>query len=151
MTNRKRPERAGEIQLVDARESFVKMRKSLGDKRNEISPEQIAEITRLYGDFEEGERVKILPTSRSATSASRSNARYACGMRLPRTRCRRSRRPLAGRADRARTPRSGASRSSAWPVSHRRPTATARKLGSLPKAIDKAVWEAIYVRDPEAP
>src|SRR5450759_2280294 len=37
------------------------MRKSLGEKRKEISPEQIAEITRLYGAFEEGERVKILP------------------------------------------------------------------------------------------
>jgi type I restriction enzyme M protein len=30
-------------------------------------------------------------------------------------------------------------------------TATARKLGQLPKAIEKAVWEAISVRDPEAP
>ena len=37
------------------------MRKSLGDKRKEISPEQIDEITNLYGDFTEGERVKILP------------------------------------------------------------------------------------------
>ena len=37
------------------------MRKSLGDKRKEISAEQIDEITRLYGDFTEGERVKILP------------------------------------------------------------------------------------------
>ena len=37
------------------------MRKSLGEKRKEIGDEQIAEITRLYGDFDEGERVKILP------------------------------------------------------------------------------------------
>jgi type I restriction enzyme M protein len=37
------------------------MRKSLGNKRNEISAEQIAEITRLYAEFIEGERVKILP------------------------------------------------------------------------------------------
>ena len=37
------------------------MRKSLGNKRNEIGTEQIAEITRLYGAFEENERVKILP------------------------------------------------------------------------------------------
>ncbi len=36
------------------------MRKSLGEKRREISAEQIAEITRLHGAFEEGERVKIL-------------------------------------------------------------------------------------------
>jgi type I restriction enzyme M protein len=61
VTNRKSPERRGKVQLVDARELFVKMRKSLGEKRKEISPDQIAEITRLYGDFTEGDRVKILP------------------------------------------------------------------------------------------
>jgi type I restriction enzyme M protein len=61
VTNRKRPERRGKVQLVDARELFVKRRKSLGEKRKEISPEQIAEITRIYGDFAESERVKILP------------------------------------------------------------------------------------------
>lgn len=49
------------MQLVDARELFVKNRKSLGEKRKEISDEQIAEITRLYDDFTENERVKILP------------------------------------------------------------------------------------------
>ena len=37
MTNRKAPERRGKVQLVDAREYFVKMRKSLGEKRKEIS------------------------------------------------------------------------------------------------------------------
>jgi type I restriction enzyme M protein len=61
VTNRKSKERRGKVQLVDARASFVKMRKSLGNKRNEISDEQIAEITRLYEAFEEGERVKIFP------------------------------------------------------------------------------------------
>jgi type I restriction enzyme M protein len=35
------------------------MRKSLGEKRKEISQEQIAEITRLYGDFTESDKVKI--------------------------------------------------------------------------------------------
>ena len=61
VTNRKAPERRGKVQLVDAREFFVKMRKSLGEKRKEISAEQIEEITRLYGDFAEGEKVKIFP------------------------------------------------------------------------------------------
>ncbi len=61
VTNRKSPERQGKVQLVDAREYWVKMRKSLGEKRKEISAEQIEEITRLYGDFEEGEKVKIFP------------------------------------------------------------------------------------------
>jgi type I restriction enzyme M protein len=60
VTNRKSPERRGKVQLVDAREYWVKMRKSLGDKRKEISAVQIDEITRLYGEFTEGEKVKIL-------------------------------------------------------------------------------------------
>jgi type I restriction enzyme M protein len=59
VTNRKSPDRRGKVQLVDARELWVKMRKSLGEKRKAISPEQIEEITRLYGAFEENERVKI--------------------------------------------------------------------------------------------
>ena len=37
VTNRKRPERRGKVQLVDARELCAKMRKSLGEKRKEIS------------------------------------------------------------------------------------------------------------------
>ncbi|MGO9974972.1 MAG: N-6 DNA methylase [Solirubrobacteraceae bacterium] len=61
VTNRKSRERRGKVQLVDARELFVKMRKSLGEKRKAISTEQIDEITRLYGAFQEGETVRILP------------------------------------------------------------------------------------------
>ena len=61
VTNRKAPERRGKVQLVDARDYFVKMRKSLGEKRKEISAKQIEEISRLYGDFEEGEKIKIFP------------------------------------------------------------------------------------------
>jgi type I restriction enzyme M protein len=59
LTNRKSPERKGKIQLIDASGYFRKMRKSLGYKRNEISEVQIGEITKLYGDFQEGENVKI--------------------------------------------------------------------------------------------
>lgn len=61
VTNRKSEERRGKVQLVDARDLFVKMRKSLGEKRKEIAAEQIDEITRLYGDFTESDRVKIFP------------------------------------------------------------------------------------------
>jgi type I restriction enzyme M protein len=61
VTNRKAPKRRGKVQLVDAREYFQKMGKSLGEKRKQISETQIDEITRLYGDFEECEKVKIFP------------------------------------------------------------------------------------------
>ena len=37
------------------------MRKSLGEKRKEIPANRIGEIVRLYGPFEENEKVKILP------------------------------------------------------------------------------------------
>ena len=57
--NRKRPERKGKVQLINAVNMFQKMSKSLGNKRNQISDEQIAEITRIYGDFEEGPYCKI--------------------------------------------------------------------------------------------
>jgi type I restriction enzyme M protein len=59
VTNRKRPERQGKVQLIDATGFSQKMRKSLGNKRNEISDEQIAEITRIYGEFAESEHCKI--------------------------------------------------------------------------------------------
>ena len=61
VTNRKSPKRRGKVQLIDARGSWEKMRKSLGEKRKRISAEQIADIVHLYGDFTQNERVKILP------------------------------------------------------------------------------------------
>ena len=50
LTNRKRKERRGKVQLINATDLFVKMRKSLGNKRNELSDGNIAEIVDLYGD-----------------------------------------------------------------------------------------------------
>ena len=61
VTNRKHPKRQGKVQLIDARESWTKMRKSLGNKRKQISPNQIDDLTRLYAAFEESPRVKIFP------------------------------------------------------------------------------------------
>ncbi len=61
VTNRKAPQRRGKVQLVDARDHFTKMNKSLGQKRKELSADQIDEIARLYGSFEEGPQVKIFP------------------------------------------------------------------------------------------
>lgn len=65
VTNRKNsdpmrgPVRTGKIQLVNALDFYQKMRKSLGNKRNEITEEQIKEITRIYGEFKENEYCKI--------------------------------------------------------------------------------------------
>ena len=55
LTNRKEAHRAGKIQLIDARQMYVKMPKSLGNKRNALSPAQIHDITRIHGNFQDGE------------------------------------------------------------------------------------------------
>lgn len=72
VTNRKAPERKGKIQLVDARETWIPMDRSQGDKRRKIGegkapegekrkdePDQIADIVRLYGRFEANEKSKL--------------------------------------------------------------------------------------------
>ncbi|KMS86581.1 type I restriction-modification system subunit M [Prauserella rugosa] len=50
LTNRKSPDYRGKVVLLDAREQWQKMRKSLGDKRKYIDKDQIADITRLYAE-----------------------------------------------------------------------------------------------------
>jgi len=61
LTNRKESERKGKIQLIDARQFFVKMKKSLGNKRNKIGDvdegeaDQIGDIARIHGAFKDGE------------------------------------------------------------------------------------------------
>ncbi|MFD3156744.1 N-6 DNA methylase [Haloimpatiens sp. FM7330] len=59
ITNRKEDKRKGKIQLVNATEYYQSMRKSLGNKRKEISYEQIQEIKDLYESFEENDNCKI--------------------------------------------------------------------------------------------
>ncbi|WP_276329542.1 N-6 DNA methylase [Pseudoruminococcus massiliensis] len=59
LSKNKRDERKGKIQLIDASSFFHKLRKALGDKKNEISPEDRSAVTRLYADFTENEYCKI--------------------------------------------------------------------------------------------
>lgn len=61
LSKNKRPERKGKIQLIDASSLFKKLRKALGNKKNEISPEDRTAITKLYADFVENEYCKIYP------------------------------------------------------------------------------------------
>lgn len=57
--NKKPVERKGKVQLINANGLYEKRRKSLGNKRNDIPPKYIAEITQIYGDFKENEISKI--------------------------------------------------------------------------------------------
>jgi type I restriction enzyme M protein len=63
ISNRKDEKSRGCVRLLDAREFGTKMRKSLGDKRKELTPEAIEQITHLYSNSTLGsadKRVKVL-------------------------------------------------------------------------------------------
>ncbi len=65
VTNRKRKERRGKVQLINATEFAWKMKKSLGDKRKQIgdgtdgTPNHIEVLTKLYGGFEHDVRATL--------------------------------------------------------------------------------------------
>lgn len=63
LSKEKAVERRNKVQLVDGSKLFRKMRKGLGSKRNELSPEDIKAIVRLYGDFAATDQSKIFDTT----------------------------------------------------------------------------------------
>jgi len=158
VTNRKSSERRGKVQLVDARGSWEKMRKSLGEKRKRISDDQIAEIVRLYGVFEEGEHVKVLPNESFGAMritverplrlrwevADETLAAVAADRKLSKMKDETREQLLSGLAD--FTGLSGTDRE-----------ALAVKLAplfarfGLTRAQENAVWDDLAVRDREAP
>tara|TARA_R110000868_G_scaffold258137_14_gene515465 strand:- start:9015 stop:11306 length:2292 start_codon:yes stop_codon:yes gene_type:complete len=53
LSNKKEKQRKGKVQLINGVNLYSKMRKSLGSKRHEMSEDDIAEITKCFGKFEE--------------------------------------------------------------------------------------------------
>ena len=60
LTNRKRPERAGRVQLIDSTSFWVPLRKSLGAKRREVPVDRKEEILQLLAEFEDGATHKVV-------------------------------------------------------------------------------------------
>ena len=60
VTNRKAPERRGKVQLIDGTRFFEKMKKSLNNKRNEITEGQIRHLARVYGNYQDGDKGEVL-------------------------------------------------------------------------------------------
>lgn len=63
LSKNKREERKGKIQLIDASTICHKLRKPLGNKKNEFTPEDREEIVKLYADFVDNDKVKIFPNT----------------------------------------------------------------------------------------
>lgn len=63
LSNRKEERRKGKSQLIDATGIKTPLRKNMGEKNCELSPEQRAEIVRVFMAFEESEISRIFPNS----------------------------------------------------------------------------------------
>ena len=59
VTNRKPLERRGKVQLIDGTRFFAKMKKSLNNKRNEITEDQIRHLVCVYGNYRDGETAAV--------------------------------------------------------------------------------------------
>jgi type I restriction enzyme M protein len=63
LSNKKPAHRKGQVQLIDASQWFKPLRKNLGKKNCELSPEDIELISRTFLDFEETAESKIFPNA----------------------------------------------------------------------------------------
>lgn len=75
VTNRKPRERRGKVQLIDGTRYFQKMKKSLNNKRNEITEDQIRELTRLYGNYSDGETAEVVVDQKTGEMETRTVSR----------------------------------------------------------------------------
>ncbi len=69
VTNRKPSERRGKVHLIDGTRFFEKMKKSLNNKRNEITEDQIRRLTRVYGNCQDGETAEVQINGETETRA----------------------------------------------------------------------------------
>ena len=175
LANRKAPERRGKVQLIDARELWEPMPKSLGDKRRRLSPEHIEQVLDLYRRFDEGERSKIRDNEffmyRRITVERPLRLRYEVSDKaIDRLRASKAFeglvKPPANATDPAKAIERGEVAQQAiieklralngFTTTSRSEAETKvrdvlRTVEKPTAALRKAVWEALSVRDPEAP
>jgi len=71
VTNRKAPERRGRVQLIDGTRFCERMKKSLNNKRHEITEDQIRQLTALYGNHRDGETAEVCLDLKTGERATR--------------------------------------------------------------------------------
>jgi type I restriction enzyme M protein len=169
LTNRKAPAHRGKVVLLDARDYWAKMRKSLGDKRKYITDEQIDEIQRLYADAlsvaDDPEhklhgKVKVFRNEdfgyRRITVERPLKLRFEvtdealddleATLKSGKTTSKYDDRDKLLAALRTLVGQSASFKKTEFAAFLRSATAG---LGQLPPAVDKAVWNTLSVRDPE--
>ncbi|MGC9369291.1 MAG: N-6 DNA methylase [Paracoccaceae bacterium] len=75
VTNRKPPERRGKVQLIDGTLFAERMDKSLNNKRHRITDDQIADLTRIYGNYRDGEQAEVVVNKKTGEKETRTVSR----------------------------------------------------------------------------
>ncbi|MEU8072332.1 class I SAM-dependent DNA methyltransferase [Micromonospora sp. NPDC049151] len=160
LTNRKEPARARKVVLLDGRDYWTKMRKSLGDKRKMLTDDHIAELTRAYvnalsiaDDAEHPQHAKVKVFKTTDFGYQRITVERPLRLRFEVTE-----ETVALLAE-AKTVLKYAERESLLTTAKSLiGTSSATRadfamklngLGKLPAPVEKAVWEAFSVSDPE--
>ncbi|MET8089796.1 class I SAM-dependent DNA methyltransferase [Micromonospora sp. NPDC005220] len=160
LTNRKEPARRRKVVLLDGRDYWTKMRKSLGDKRKMLTDEHIAELTKTYAkalsiadDPEHPQHGKVKVFKTTDFGYQRITVERPLRLRFEVTE------ETVALLSEARAVLKYAERESLLAAaksligtSSATRTEFAMKLnglGKLPTAVEKAVWEAFSVSDPE--
>ncbi|GAA0431701.1 hypothetical protein Aca07nite_18540 [Actinoplanes capillaceus] len=160
LTNRKTPDRRKKVVLLDGRDYWVKMRKSLGDKRKILNDDHIAALTKAYVDalaiadnpsHEQHSKVKVFQT----TDFGYQRITVERPLRLRFEITEETLALLAETKPLLRYAESEALLTTAKSLIGT--TASTRSefamklaaLGKLPAPVEKVVWEAFSITDPE--
>ncbi|MCZ7429512.1 class I SAM-dependent DNA methyltransferase [Micromonospora sp. WMMA1949] len=160
LTNRKEPARARKVVLLDGRDYWTKMRKSLGDKRKMLTDEHIADLTRAYvnalaiaDDPEHPQHAKVKVFKTTDFGYQRITVERPLRLRFEVTE-----ETVALLAETKAVLKYAERESLLAAAKSLIGTSSAIRaefamklngLGKLPAAVEKAVWEAFSVSDPE--
>ncbi|MEO1025539.1 MAG: class I SAM-dependent DNA methyltransferase [Pseudomonadota bacterium] len=75
VTNRKPAERRGQVQLIDGTLFAERMDKSLNNKRHRITEKQIVDLTRIYGNYADGEHAEVVVDKKTGKKETRTVSR----------------------------------------------------------------------------
>jgi type I restriction enzyme M protein len=160
ITNRKTPSRRKKVVLLDGRDYWVKMRKSLGDKRKMLNDDHIATLTRAYVNalaiaddpaHELHSKVKVFQNT--DFGYQRITVERPLRLRFEITEetlaLLADAKPLLGYADSEALLTTAKTLLGTATSSRSEFAMELAALGKLPAAMEKAVWEAFSVSDPE--
>ncbi|MGW5667742.1 type I restriction-modification system subunit M [Micromonospora sp. NPDC003776] len=160
LTNRKDPARRRKVVLLDGRDYWTKMRKSLGDKRKMLTDEHIDELTKLYvealsiaDDPEHPQHAKVKVFKTTDFGYQRITVERPLRLRFEVTEeaiaLLAEAKAVLKHAERESLLAAAKSLIGLKSGTRAQFAMKLNGLGKLPAAVEKALWEAFSVSDPE--